>query len=313
MTHDPRVLTAFARQYGVASRVQLLALGVSRWTLARWCRQAAIEPVLSDVFVLAGTAMFFESRCMAVQCHFGDRAYLSGTTAAALLGARSMPRSRVVATVKPTAHVGNVPDWVRVRRSAWRFGDDVVTRADGLRLSAPARTLFDLASEFNDHRFSRLAEDFWHLRLATPEEASDYLQLARRSGRRGVKRLETWLDSTHGRSRPAQSGLELDAIDAIRGVGLPEPERQYAVRLLSGELVHIDVAWPDVRFGIEPGHSWWHGGDLRQRADMARDRACGEVGWDIKRFDEAMREDLGAAARQIKNLYEQRRTLLGAG
>jgi hypothetical protein len=46
---------------------------------------------------------------------------------------------------------------------------------------------------------------------------------------------------------------------------------------------------------------------------MARDRACGEVGWDIKRFDEAMRDNPLAAARQIKNLYHQRRVLIGAG
>jgi hypothetical protein len=312
MTHDRRVLDTFARQHGVASRDQLLTLGVSRWTLNRWCRRGAIERVVEGVFVLAGTAMSFEGRCMAVQLRLGDRAYLSATTAAALLGARSMPRSRVVVTVHPTAHVDGIPEWVRVRRSAWRVRGDVVTRPDGLRLSSPTRTLFDLASEFNDHRFSRLAEDLWHLGLTTPDVTHDYLQQVRRSGRRGVKRLETWLDSTQGRSRPAQSGLELDVIEAIGRVGLPEPTRQHPLRLLTGEVVHIDVAWPDVRFGIEPGHSWWHGGDLKQRADMARDRACGEVGWDIKRFDESMREDLRASARQIKNLYEQRRTLIGA-
>jgi hypothetical protein len=313
MTHDPEVLETFARQYGVASRGELLALGVSRWSLTRWSRRGIIAPVFTDVFVLAGTILSFEGRCMAVQLHFGDRAYLCGTTAAALLGARSMPRSRVAVTVAPTAHIGDVPDWVRVRRSAWRDDGDVCTRADGLRLSSPTRTMFDVASEFNDHRFSRFAEDLWHLGLATPDDASDYLQLVRRSGRRGVRRLETWLDSIRGRSRPAQSGLELDLIDALREVGLPDPARQYPVSLLTGEVVHIDIAWPDVRFGLEPGHSWWHGGDLKQRADMSRDRACGEVGWDIKRFDEAMRQSPMAAARQIKVLYQQRRILIRAG
>ena len=173
--------------------------------------------------------------------------------------------------------------------------------------------MFDVASEFNDHRFSRFAEDLWHLGLATPDDASDYLQLVRRSGRGGVRRLETWLDSARGRRRPAQSELELDLIEALREVGLPEPTRQHPVTLLTGEVVHIDVAWPDVRFGVEPGHSWWHGGDLKQRADMARDRSRGEVGWDIKRFDEAMRADPMAAARQIKNIYRQRRVLIDAG
>ena len=260
--------------------------------------------------MLAGTTLSFEGRCMAAQLHFGDGAYLSGPTAAALLGARSMPRARIAITVDPTAHLGDVPDWVRVRRSVWRLDGDVVTRPDGLRLSSATRTMFDVASEFNDHRFVRFAEDLWHLGLATPDDAGDYLQLARRSGRRGVVRMETWLDSARGRVRPSQSGLELDLLDALRQVGLPEPARQHPVRMLTGEVVHLDLAWPDVRFGVEPGHSWWHGGDLKQRADMARDRACGEVGWDIKRFDEAMRDDPMAAARQIKNLYRVRRALI---
>jgi hypothetical protein len=313
MTHDRRVLETFVRQYGVASRSQLVALGISRWSLRRWSHGGTITPVLPGVYALAGTKLSFEGRCMAVQLHFGASAYLSGTTAAALLGARSMPRARVVVTVEPTAYVADVPDWVRVRRSAWRVEGDVSTRADGLRLSSPTRTLFDVASEFNVHRLSRLAEDLWHLGLATPDDAGEYLQLVRRSGRRGVRRLETWLGSIRSRCRPAQSGLELDIIDALRDVGLPDPERQHPLRLLTGDVVHIDVAWPDVRFGVEPGHSWWHGGDLKQRADMARDRACGEVGWDVKRVDEAMRQDPIAAARQIKNLYQQRRDLIPAG
>jgi putative AbiEi antitoxin of type IV toxin-antitoxin system len=312
MTLAPNVLEVFASQFGVASRGQLLALGVSRWSLTRWRQRGLIEAALPDAFVLAGTALSFEGRCMAVLLHFGDRAYLSGTTAAALLGARSMSRSRIVVTVDATTYVGAIPDWVHVHRSAWHVAGDVITRPDGLRLSSPLRTLLDLAAEFNEHRFARVAEDLWHLGLASPDDASDYLAEVRRSGRRGVKRLEAWLESVRGRFRATQSGLELDAIEAIRAVGLPEPHRQYPVRLLSGEVVHIDVAWPDVRFGVEPGHSWWHGGDLKQRADQDRDRACGEVGWDIKRFDESMRDDVMAAARQIKRLYEQRRLLIPA-
>jgi hypothetical protein len=311
MMNDPHVLALFHRQHGVAAHTQLTALAPAR-AVTRARARGAIVPVIGKVYALAGAELSFEGRCMAVLLQFGEHAYLSGTTAAALLGARSMSRSRVDVTVDATAYVGPIPDWVRVHRSAWRVEGDVVTRPDGLRLSSPLRTLLDLAAQFNDHRFARFAEDLWHLGLASPDDASDYLADVRRSGRRGVKRLEAWLEAVGGRSGTAQSGLELDAIDAIRAVGLPEPERQYPVRLMSGEVVHIDVAWPDVRLGIEPGHSWWHGGDLKQRADQDRDRACGEVGWDIKRFDESMRDDVMAAARQIKNLYNQRRLLIPA-
>ena len=78
------------------------------------------------------------------------------------------------------------------------------------------------------------------------------------------------------------------------------------MRLRSGELIHLDIAWPEIRLAVEPGHTWWHGGNVRMSADYARDRACAEVGWQVMRFDEAMRDDLIASAQQIKNTYERR-------
>ena len=105
------------------------------------------------------------------------------------------------------------------------------------------------------------------------------------ASRRGCERVEA-------SRRPSQSGFELDVLDAIRQAGLPEPARQYELTLPSGEVIHVDLAWPDVRLGVEPGHSWWHGGDLGQRRDQARDRACDAIGWRIVRYDEEDRKDL---------------------
>ena len=140
--------------------------------------------------------------------------------------------------------------------------------------------------QFNQFRFERAAEDVWHHGLVSPEQAWDYLQAVRRSGRSGVCRMETWLEKAALRPRPAQSGLELALLSIIEQAGLPEPQRQYPLRLPWGELIHLDLAWPALKLAVEPGHSWWHGGDLRQRHDQARDRACGAMGWLVVRFDE---------------------------
>ena len=76
--------------------------------------------------------------------------------------------------------------------------------------------------------------------------------------------------------------------------------------LANGESIHFDLAWPDVRLAVEPGHSWWHGGDLRQRLDQDRDRGCSELGWLVVRFDETMLRDLDEAARQIRRIHVRR-------
>ena len=136
-----------------------------------------------------------------------------------------------------------------------------MVRPDGLRVATPLRTLFRLAWVFNQHRFERAAEDAWHLGLVTPDAAADYLAAVRRSGRAGVIKFEHWLERMSFRKEPSQSGLEQDVIDAICRAGLPEPERQLPLILPSGEMIHVDAAWPAVRLGVEPGHSWWHGGD----------------------------------------------------
>jgi hypothetical protein len=61
-----------------------------------------------------------------------------------------------------------------------------------------------------------------------------------------------------------------------------------------------------VRLAIEPGHSWWHGGDLRQRADQARDRACALLGWHVHRYDESAAADLVGTGRELLALYRRR-------
>ena len=155
----------------------------------------------------------------------------------------------------------------------------------GFRLLRPVRALLTLAELFNDHRFERAAEDAWHRDLVSPEEASTFLATYRRQGRGGIARFERWLNKTAHRKLPSQSGFELDILSAIRGAGLPEPQRQHPLTLATGDLIHLDFAWPEVFLAVEPGHSWWHGGDLRMRADMARDRACTAVGWEVVRYD----------------------------
>jgi len=92
----------------------------------------------------------------------------------------------------------------------------------------------------------------------------------------------------------------------IRLVGLPEPECQYALALANGEVIHLDLAWPDIRLAVEPGHSYWHRGVLKTRADMARDRACSELGWQVLRYDEAAQQDLTAVGQELQRIHRAR-------
>ena len=310
MINRPEVLHLFTSQHWVATVDQLLHLPVSPMAIQRARSKGTLTTVLPGVVRVSGSRESFVSQAMALQLHVGAEAFFSGVSAGVLHGLRNMPHRPIELTVREDRRV-TMPAWGRLSRTSWiEEPRDVQVRDDGLRVATPLRMLFRLARTFNDHRFERSAEDAWHRGLVTPEAAADYLVTIRRSGKAGVLRFERWLLKTTLRPRPAQSGLELDVLDALRRAGLPEPVRQHPLTLRSGETIHIDLAWPAIRLGVEPGHSWWHGGDLGQRADQARDRAGDEIGWRIIRCDESVRDDLAAFGLQLRIIYDERRRSL---
>lgn len=309
MIDRPDVLRLFASQFGVADVTQLCELGIPRRTINWSCNHGTLVKVLPGVVRLLSTPHTFEARAMAVQLHTSPAGFLSGWTAGRLYGLRSMPAKPIQVTV-PCRGRSHLPAWVSRFGSSWIAGDDVVSR-NGFQLERPVRMLLMLADQFNQFRFEKAAEDLWHLGLITPEEAADYLQAVRRQGRHGITVMDTWLRKTGARARPSQSNFEMDLAAAIRGVGLPEPQHQYPLLLATGETIHLDLAWPDVMLGVEPGHSWWHGGDRKASADAARDRACSELGWQILRYDESAQTDLAAAAREVRRVHATRLRMLG--
>ena len=303
---DSAILEMIGRQHGVIGRIQLQEhFG---WNASKLCRarqRGILLDVTPSVVRIASAPNTFELRCMALQLHLSDRCFLSSTTAGRLYGLRSMPATPVRATV-PEVNRRTCPTWSELSRSSWFGDDDFVQRDDALIVATPIRMLFGLAATLNPFRFARAAEDAWNLRLITPIEAADYLERHRCRGKNGVATLERWLDDVIGSARPAQSGLEQLLIECLARVGLPEPVRQHPLSLPSGERIHLDIAWPNVRLAVEPGAGRWHNGALQQRRDYARDRFCSEQGWHVVRFDESLSDDPMAAARQVHRIYRSR-------
>jgi hypothetical protein len=296
-------------QFGVATRDQLIATGMSARTQRRACTARDFEVVLPGVLRSSAHPVTFETRAMAAQLYLGAAGALSGPTAARIYGLRSMPAQRIWA-VATTATRARLPTWLCRTTAPWLLaGSTAVRRHRGWRVLAPAPMLLTVAALFNDHRFERAAEDAWHLGLITPSDAAAFVDDVRRPGLRGVARFDRWLERAGLRARASQSGFEVDVIEALRRAGLPEPMRQIPVTLRSGETVHLDVGWPSARLAVEPGHSWWHGGDLRMRTDQARDRACGIVGWHVMRYDESYRSRLDVLAAEVSEMYTERLTL----
>jgi len=305
---DAETMRTVARQRGVVTRRQLIEeLGWSAASVGRARRKGVLVELAPSVLCVASQNITFATRCLAAILACGDAGFLSAGTAGRLYGLRKMPTERIHLTV-PHTFRSTVPSFVDVHRTRWFDPPrDVLLRPDGLRVATPLRMLFGLAAEFTQFRFERAAEDAWHLGLITPDQAMAYLEAHRCRGKNGVSTMERWLERCASQARPSQSDLERELLDALDRMGLPPAVRQHPLALHSGETIHFDIAWPLVRLAVEPGHSWWHGGDARQRVDQARDRACSELGWLVVRFDETMRHDANEAARQVCRIHAQRR------
>ena len=308
----PEALRLLAAQFGVATVRQLVHAGVPERTIDRAKQRGVLASVLPGVVELADFPPSFRQRAMAAQLFGGDGSFLAATTAARLYGIRGMPR-RLIELTTITRRRGSLPDWLERSFSTWIDHHDVLVRADGLRIAPPPLMLIGLAARLDDVRFERAAEDAWHLRLITPTQAAEYLQRIAAPGRRGVDRMRRWLERVGDRARPAQSALEIDVADAAVAAGLPAPVRQHPVTLRNGVVIHLDLAWPDLRLGFEPGHSWWHGGDLGQRADQQRRRECAAVGWQVECYDESAATNLATVGAEMATIYRQRRKLFRTG
>lgn len=301
-----------ARQFGVVSRPQLSELGISTAQLSRARRTGLIVDVTSRTVRLKSSPDTFLARCTAVSLHLADRGFLSGATAGRLHGLREMPHASIEAIV-PARDRPRLPLWVDLRRSNWfdvrrdrRFLDGGATVAE------PHRMLYDLAARLDDRRFRRAAEDCWHLKLLTPKSAAAYLGGHRKMGKDGTLRMQRWLDHALETNRPAESGLELDLLEALRAAGLPEPVRQHTLRLSNGSRIRVDFAWPDLKLCIEPGHSWWHGGDEGIRRDNERRLGALAIGWETVQLDESLRRDPAQTAAMVRVVYHRRATVIHA-
>jgi hypothetical protein len=309
--HRAGVMDLLRTQGWVARIDQLREAGVSSSAVSRARQQGLVDAIAPGLVGLHRAWLGFESRAWAACLLGGDGAFLSGQTAGRLHGLRGMAASPIEVSVPETMH-RSVPSWIRLVKSSWVDGERRPGRSDGLVVASPLRTLFGLAGQLGRTRFGRAAEDAWHLGLVHPCDAAEYLTRIRRQGLTGVARFEAWLDHVAAQSAPAQSGLEQLLADIVQRSGLPDPERQFPLTLPRGGIVHLDLAWPAIRLALEPGHSWWHGGDLAMRADQERDRACGEVGWHVVRYDESVRQHRDSAARELVGIYRERARLVFA-
>ena len=206
---------------------------------------------------------------------------ISGVAASALHGARWVDDDVPVELVG----VCRRQPGLVVRNETLAVGE--VTEVDGIRVTTPARTAFDLARHLaRGPAIARIDA----LMNARPFATGDVELLAKvHRGVRGLTRLRAVLPLVDGGAEsPRETWLRLLFVDA----GLPMPTTQFVIRTEAGRYVRrIDMCWEEFKVGAEYDGQQ----HLTERVQYAKDvwanRELQRMNWHVIHV---IKEDRGA-------------------
>jgi very-short-patch-repair endonuclease len=302
----PAVAAWLSTHHGVIALSDLRRLGVTDHQIRRLLRVQVLSPYTRGVFRLTAAPETAEQR-MALACAVHPRAIVSHVSAGRLWNLRRLGSDQRLHVTIPGQVQRRLPGVV-VHWSHRMDAVDVVDRSDGVRLTSPPRTAFDLAWWLSDDRLASVIEQLVHDQRCTIPTLFATGRRLRASGRNGSDRFGRVLQSRPKWLRPVGSDLELRFERAVLAAGLPRPIRQHPIALPDGTVIHPDFYWPDAREVVEIDHITWHGGKLDLTYDKQRDRQLRRLGIHVTRFtDSEIGDDMVRVIDDLRAILERSR------
>ena len=253
---EQRIARLAARQHGVVSHEQLLALGLSRSAISRWLGQGRLHRIYRGVYLVGHPvrpSLAIEHGAL-LAC--GDDSVLSHHTAGRIDG--FLPDYAGPVHVTTRRHRGR-PRGITVHTTTRLDSRDTKFR-DNLRITTPARTLLDIAERPGD--LERALEQAFAAKRVTERQLRDVIR--RHPGRRGAKHLAALLDYR------ADAGFTRSTAEDIlrrllKSAHLPQPAVN--ARIHGYE---VDFHWPRHRLIVEVDSWLHHSGRLSFERDRAK-------------------------------------------
>jgi hypothetical protein len=171
---------------------------------------------------------------------------------------------------------------------------------NGLRVTAPARTLVDSAALLPPRELLAATAASAQRRLCQPEELRRYA--VAHPGLPGAARMTRALAKLDG---GLESIREFDLLASLRAAGLPEPVAQFAVHDASGRLVRVpDFAYPQWKIAIYYDGRAAHLGIAAFDGDALKTAAPTAAGWRVLRVTNALLQDADLLAAAVRQLVE---------
>ncbi len=230
------------------------------------------EPIYPNIYVPEFGDRTLVTRATAAWLWSRRRGVVAGQVGSALLGAKWVDVDEPVELIWRNPH----PPVGIITRNA-RLARDEVTRVEGLPVTTPVRTAFDLGRH---HPRDEAVAQLDALANATGVKATDVdVLIDRYRGARWMKRLRTALELMDaGAQSPKETWLRLLFIDA----GLPRPTTQIVVH--NGDhypLAYLDMGWEAFKVGAEYDGDEHRKDRRRYVKDRSRRTMIDDLGWKV--------------------------------
>jgi very-short-patch-repair endonuclease len=272
VTTDQELFALARAQHGVVATRQLLALGMSRGRVSTLSSRGWLQAAHRGVY-LVGPIHGPRARLMAATLAGGDAAMLSHRSGGELWAVGPALSGAVSVTLVGRGGRSRPGITVHVAR---RLSDEDVTSHDGIPVTAPGRTLLDLATQLPRRDLARAVEQAEMLGLVH----GDWLDplLTRNPRHRGAAALRA---GTRAADAPAMTRSEAERrlLELVRAARLPPPR--------TNQRIHgheVDFVWSEHRLVAEVDGFAFHSSRSSFERDRRRDAHLVANGYRVVRI-----------------------------
>jgi very-short-patch-repair endonuclease len=238
-------------------------------------RGRAWRKVFRDVYADARLACSLRKRCLAATWYLmPPEAAVAGRSAARLYGIRLGGESDPIEVVTPPAARFGPIEGLKVHLAD--LSEDDVRVIDGVRLTSPSRTGWDLVQWLSLPDAVAYLDVMIARRLVTAAALTDYAR--QRAGQRGWRKLLRAVSlADPAAESPQESRLRVRLVQA----GLPKPVSQHVIERAGSFVGRVDLAWPELRIAVEYDGRWHASPDQLDRDRARLNRLVTTDGWII--------------------------------
>lgn len=306
-TYHPALIAHLRTNHGIVARRAAIALGLTTRQLDALVEVGELVIMFEGVYRHALWPATMLSRCAAL-CAADPSIVICCGTAALLWSFRRCTSKLIHVTTTSTGFVVTMGNGEVLHRCRVMPPDHVHERPDGIRVTSPARSMFDLAKHVRWTDLESAIEQ--GLRRDQFDVPTLYAvgRLLCRRGRSGSRLFAEVLESRPAFRRPVDSHPELVLLKALTQVGV-RLDAQVTLALPNGAVIHPDLGDPTIGFYVEIDDHEWHGGRLDATYDDRRDRHVRLGGARVERVStDEVRTSLPQIVAELADAYRQQRS-----